>query len=123
MKNLHQECISLQELPILDTLHFRLNSERLFAHIASHDIWMKTGVEFITDIRPKTSREATPRVNLITDRVGEERLGMVMVFCHHDQNKMASDALSVLCQWESPDPSEVMVRGYTNTPYIPQGTS
>ena len=57
---------------------------------------------------------------LITDGVGEESLGMVTVFCCHDQNKMeASDALSALCQWDPPEPSVVVIRRYTNTPYIP----
>ena len=61
---------------------------------------------------------------LITDGVGEENLGMVTTFCHHDQTEMeASDALSALYQHDSPKPSVVVVRRYTNTSYIPQGTS
>ena len=60
----------------------------------------------------------------ITDGVGEENLGMVTIFCYHNQNKMeASDALSALCQHDSPQPTVVVIRRYTNTPYIPQGTS
>ena len=63
-------------------------------------------------------------VILVTDRVGEEHLGMVTIFCHHDQNKMkAFDALSALCQHDSPEPSVVVVMRYTNTPYIPWGTT
>ena len=78
----------------------------------------------MTNTGPRTSGEATPMVILITDGVGEESLGMVMVFCHHDQSKMeASDALSALYQWDSPEPSVMVVRRYTNTPYIPWGTS
>ena len=34
-----------------------------------------------------------------------------------------SDALSILCQCDSPEPSVVVVRRYINTPYIPRGTS
>ena len=61
---------------------------------------------------------------LITDGVGGESLGIVTIFCHHDQNKMeSSDALSALCQCNAPEPSVVVVRTYTHTPYIPQGTS
>ena len=59
---------------------------------------------------------------LLTDRVGERNLGMVMVFCHPNQAKMeACDALSALCQYDSSEPSVGMVRRYSNTPYIPQG--
>ena len=63
-------------------------------------------------------------VILITDGVGEENQGEVTVFCCHDQNEMqVSDVLSTLCQQHSPEPSVVMVRRYTNTLYILQGTS
>ena len=119
-----QECSSLQELPMLGALHFRLISDRLFAHIASPNMWGMTRVEFMTDTSLMTSGEATPIVIVITDGVGEVSLGMVMVFCHHDQNKLqASHALSVLCQWDSPEPWLVVVRRYTNTPNIPWGNS
>ena len=61
-----------------------------------------------------------PTVILITDEVGKENLGMVTVFCHHDQNKMeVSEALSSLCQYNSPEPSMMVIRRYTNVPYIP----
>ena len=79
---------------------------------------------FIIHTGWKISGEATPMVILITDGVQEVNLGMVTTFCHHDQAKMeASDALSALCQHDSPEPSVVVVRRYTNTPYIPWGTS
>ena len=49
---------------------------------------------------------------------------MLTTFCHHNQAKMeTSEALSALHQHELPEPSMVVVRRYTNTPYIPQGTS
>ena len=74
----------------------------------------------ITNTGPRTCREATPMVILITDGVGGENLGMVTIFCPHNQNKMeASDALSTLCQCDSPEPSIVVKRKYTNTP-LPQ---
>ena len=78
----------------------------------------------MTNTSLRTSEEGNPMMILITDGVGEESLGMVMVFCHHDQNKKeASDALSALHQQDSPEASVVVVRKYTNTPYIPLGTS
>ena len=74
--------------------------------------------------QPRDQQGGHPMVILITDGVGEENLGMGTVFCHHDQTKMeASDALSTLCQHDSPEPSVVVVRRYTNTPYIPWETS
>ena len=49
---------------------------------------------------------------------------MVTTYCHHDQAKLeASAALSALHQCDSLEPSVVIVRRYTNTPYIPQGSS
>ena len=57
---------------------------------------------------------------LATDRVGQGNLGVVITFCHHNQAKMkASDALSGLHQCNLSEPSMVVVRRYTNTPYIP----
>ena len=77
-------------------------------------------MEFITNTSPSIIQEATPMAILITEGVGEENLGMVTVFCHHDQNKMeASDALSALHQSDSLEPSAVVVRRHTNTPFIP----
>ena len=73
-----QECTSLQELPLLGALCFRLILESFFTHIASPDIWGKTGVEFITDTSLRISGEATSMTILITDGVGKENLGMVM---------------------------------------------
>ena len=119
-----EEGTSWQELPLLGTVCFRLISERFFAHTASPTIQRKTGVEFMTDTSPRISREATPMAILITDGVGKDCLRMVTIFCHHNQNKMeACDALSALCQHDSPEPRVVVVWRYTNTLYIPQGTT
>ena len=63
-------------------------------------------------------------VILITNWVGEGDLGMVTVFCHPKQARLeACDALSALHQHDSCESSVVVVRWYTNTPYIPRGTS
>ena len=121
---LEEECTSLHELPLLGALWFRLILERFFAHIASPAIWGKTGVEFITDISPRHSDETTPMVVLITDGVEEGHLDKVTIFCHHDQVKMEiSDALFTLHQCNFAKPRVVVARRYTNTPYIPWGTS
>ena len=51
-------------------------------------------------------------------------MGMVMVFFHPDQARTeASDALSTFCQHNSSQPSVVVVGRYSNTHYIPRGTS
>ena len=119
-----KECTSLWELPLLGALQFRLILERLFAHIATPDMWGKTGVEFITHTGQKISGKATPMVILVTDGVGEGNLGTVTSFCHHNQAKMEnSDAISTLHHCDLPQPSVIVVRRYTNTPYIPWGTS
>ena len=63
-------------------------------------------------------------VILVTNGVGESDLGMVTVFCHHMQARIeAYDALSITHQHNSCEPSMVVVRRYTNTPYIPRGMS
>ena len=81
-------------------------------------------MEFVTSNGWKISGEAIKVVIMVTDRVREGNLGKVTTFCCHDQAKMeASDALSALCQCNSPEPSVIVVRRYTNTPYIPWGFS
>ena len=61
---------------------------------------------------------------LITNEVIKGDLGMVTTFCSHNQVKMeASEVLTTLHQHDSPEPSIFKVRRYTNTPFIPQGTS
>ena len=58
-------------------------------------MWGKARIEFITSNSQKISEEAIPIVIVFKDGVGEGHLGMVMVFCCHDQAKMeASDTLS-----------------------------
>ena len=63
-------------------------------------------------------------VILVTDGVKEVNPDMVTTFCHHDQSKMGvSNALSALHQHNLLEPSVVVLQRYTNTPYIPQGSS
>ena len=60
---------------------------------------------------------------LVTDGVGEGNLGMVTTFCCHNQAKVeASEALSVLCQHDSLEPSVVAVRRFNNSPYLTWGS-
>ena len=61
--------------------------------------------------QPKISGEALPMVILVTDGVEEGNLGMMTIFCCHNQSKMeASNALSALWQHNSLQPSVVVVR-------------
>ena len=109
---------------MMGALQFRLISEGCFVHIASPDRWGKTGVEFVTLTDPMKSGGTTNRVILITDGVEERDLGMVMVYCHHNQARIeACDALSTLNECNSSELSMVVVRRYSNTPYIPRGTN
>ena len=64
--------------------------------------------------------EAIPMEILVMDAVGGGNLGVVTTFCHHNQARVeASEALSALHQHDLPEPSVVVVRRYTNSPYIP----
>ena len=68
------------------------------------------------------SEVTTNTVILITNGVGGSDLGMVTVFCHPEQARIeVCDALSI--QHNSCEPSVVVRRRYSNTPYIPRETS
>ena len=77
-----EEYSSVQELPCLGALQFRLLLEGLFCHISSPDSWGKTRVEFITLTHLKKSRETTNMAILITDGV-KEGLGYGDGFLSH----------------------------------------
>ena len=68
--------------------------------------------------------ETTNTVTLIIDGVGESDLGMVTVLFHAKQARIEfCNALSILHQHYSCQLSVVVVRRYTNTPYILGGIS
>ena len=119
-----KEYSSTQKLPCLGALQFRIVSEGLFVCISSPNWWGNTRVEFFTQTSLKMSGETTNMVILITDGVGESVLGMMTVFCHPEQARIeACDALSILCQSDTCKLSVVLVRRYSNIPYIPRETS
>ena len=119
-----KEYSSTQELPCLGALWFRLISEGFFTHIASPDMWGKTGVGFVTLTALKKSGGTTNMAMFSTNGIGGRDLGMVMVFCHPDQARIkACNALSTLWQHDLSELSMVVVRRYSNTPYIPKGMS
>ena len=117
------EWIFIHELPYLDALHFCIVSKRLFAWITSPVLWDKARVDFITNASRKAmSTEIVPLVILVMDGVGEGRLGMVTTFCHSDQVKVEpSDVLSTLVQWDYPKPGIIVVKIFTNSPFLPRG--
>ena len=60
---------------------------------------------------------------LAINGVEEGSLGMVTTFCHHDYVKVEPpEVLSTLVQQDSPKPSVVVVKIFTNSPYLPQGS-
>ena len=62
-------------------------------------MWENARVEFITNNGQRISGEAIPIVILVKNGMEEGNLGMVTIFCHHNQAKMeASEVLSTLCQ-------------------------
>ena len=78
-------------------------------------------MEFLTHNGSKISGEATPTVIFIKDWMREGKLGLVTIFCHHNQVKLeASEVLSALCQHDSLEPSMVVV-WFTKSPYTPWG--
>ena len=86
-------------------------------------MWGKAGVKFIINNSQKISGDTIPMVVLVMDGVGEGNLDMVTTFCCHNQAKIeASKALSALCQCDSPEPSVVVVRRFTNSPFLPLGS-
>ena len=118
-----EEWKSSRELPLMGSLTFRVILERLFAHLTSPVMWGKAGVEFITNNGQKISGEAVPMAVLVVDGVREGNLGMVTTFCCHNQAKVeASEALSALHQCNCLEPSVVVVRRFTNSPYLPWGS-
>ena len=87
-------------------------------------MWGNARMEFITRKIPKISEKAASMAILVTDGVGGGNLGMVTTFCYHNQVMLvASDAISALHQCNSLEPSVVIVRRYTNTPYFSQWSS
>ena len=100
------------------------NVREVFARVTSPTIWGKTRVEYVTNTGLRLSGEVAPMAIFITNGVGKGDLGMVTAFCSHNQVKMeAMEVLTTLHQHDSPEPRVFVVRGYTNTPFIPQGTS
>ena len=86
-------------------------------------MWRKVRMEFIANTAWKISGEIIPMVVLVTNRVEEGGLGMVTTFCHHDQAKVEpSEVLSTIHQCNSPEPSIVVVKIFTNSPYFPWGS-
>ena len=62
-------------------------------------------------------------VVLVMDGVGEGNLGMVTTFFHHDKPKVGdSKVLSALHQCNSLELSVLVVRRFTNSPYLPGGS-
>ena len=107
-----EEYSSTQKLPFLGAPWFRLVLEVFFyPTFFSLLVW-------------RWVQKPTNMVILIPNGVGKSYLGMVTVFCHPEQARIeACDALSALCQHNSCELSVVMVRRYSNTPYIPRGMS
>ena len=102
-------------------LCFCIVSERLFACLTSPALWGKARADFITNAsRKATSTEITPLAILIMQGVGEGRLAIIPTFCQSDQAKVEpSDVLSTLVQQDSPEPSVVVVKIFTNSTYLP----
>ena len=113
--------MSVHKLLHLGPLCFHIMSERLFTLLTFPALWGKAGVDFITSTdRKAMSTEITPLVVLVMDGVGEERLGMITTFYKSYQVRVEpSDALLPLIQQYSPELDVVLVKVFTNSPYLP----
>ena len=116
--------ISIHELDYLGTLHFCVVSERLFAQLTFPALWGKGGVNFITNANRKAmSAKIAPLAILVMDGVGEGSLEIVTTFCCTDQVKVEPlDMLLTLVQWDIPKPGKVVVKIFTNLPYLLWGS-
>ena len=112
------------KLSYLGILHFCVVFERLFAQLTSPALWGKAGADFITNASRKAmSAEIAPLAILVTKGVGEGRLGMITTFCQFDQVKVEPlDVLLTLVQQDLPQPSVVVVKIFTSSPYLLWGS-
>ena len=117
------EWMSLHGLSYLGALCFYIASEGLFTWLTSPVLWGKARADFITNAaRRAMSTEIAPLAFLVTDWVGEGRLGIITTFCQSDQVQVeALGAFLTLVYWDSPKPGVVVVKVFTNSPYLPQG--
>ena len=89
----------VDELPCLNILHICVVSEHLFIRLISPELWGQARVDFTTNSGKRVmSEEIIPMGIIITDRVGEESLGMVTIFCCSDQQRWSLQ----LCFWPYP---------------------
>ena len=118
------EWMSIHRLPYLHVLCFHNVSERLYTWLTSPVLWGKARTDFITEAgRRAMSAENAPLVILVMDDAGKGRLGMITIFCRSDQAKVEPlDTISTLVQWDSPMSGVVVVKVYTNSPYLPCGS-
>ena len=118
------EWTSINKLPCLSALHFRVVSEGLFSSLISPELLGQTRANFITSSAKNVmSEEIVPMAILITDGVSKGGLGMVTIFCHFDQvNVEPSVMLLTLIHWVSPEPAMVVMKIFTNSPYFPWGS-
>ena len=116
--------MAIHELPCLHALCLCVVSEGLFAKLTTQEVWGWAGVDFITPSGKKVrSKEIMLMAILITDGVGEGKLGMVTIFCCSNQAKVEpSVMLLTLVQQDSHDPAVMVMKIFTNLPSLPWGS-
>ena len=81
--------MSINELPCLSALCFRVISEGHFTKVVTPKVWDQAGVNFTTPSGKKVrNEEITSMAILLTDGVGEGKLGMVTIFCCSNQARV-----------------------------------
>ena len=117
------EWTSINKLPCLLTLHFWVVLKGLFTKLVTPELWGQAGVDFTVCSGKKVrSKEIMPMAILITDGVGEGKLGMVTIFCCSDHAKVEpSVMIPTLIQQDSHELAMVVMKIF-NSPYFPRGS-
>ena len=116
--------MSIDELPCLHAPYFCVLPEGLFAKLITPEVWDQAWVDFITSSSKKASSgEIVSMAILITDGVGEGKLGMMTIFCHSDLVKVEPSVMFLtLAQQYSHEPAVVVMNIFTSPTFFPWGS-
>ena len=118
-----KECMSTNDLHCLSVLHLCVVSEELLPRLMSLELWGQVRVNFTTNSGKRAmSEEIIPMAILITNGVGEGRLGTVTIFCHSDQAKVQPSVMLPTLFQDSHQLAIVVMKILTNLPYLPWGS-
>ena len=99
---------------------FWVVSKGLFTKLVTSKVWVQTRVNITTYSGKKGRGEGMVSMGiLVTDGVGEGKLGMMTVFCHSDRVKVEpSFMLLTLVRQDSHEPFMVVMKIFSTSPYF-----